>query len=227
MAIQWEYDASKHVYRNKATGRKLTQRQVIGIRDKFIEGRQQIVRGLAEQLANGEITQPAFEAAFRAATAESFAAQQMFGAGGINNLATLSDPAKALQAMLDKQIPFADVFMQDIAAGKLSPDEIANRAALYQGSSIEAYEKSNAADAGIDSLPYWPGDWGTECKAGCRCSWLIDTVFDGNDEVTIVTWETEHDGAVCPDCEQRGNDNQQREVARVPRTDGVTVGAAA
>jgi hypothetical protein len=219
MAVEWLYSLEKHQYVNAKTGRKLTPKQLTKIRDSFIKVREDSARALAERLASGEITQAAFEDAFRASVAETFAAQQALGAGGFENLAKLPGEVQQLETMLTKQIPFADQFMQDMKAGLLSNDEIAQRAALYQGSSVEAFEKANASDAGVGDLPYWPGDWGTVCKAGCRCSWEIETVFEGEDEVTYVTWQTEEDGAVCEDCQQRGNDNQHREVSRVPRTD--------
>lgn len=219
MASNWLYDATSHTFRNATTGRKLTPQQVVKIRDTFIQVREDAAKSLAERLASGEITQGEFSTALRAYTAETMAAQQALGAGGWESLSNLSDGAKQLQALLDKQVPFMDAFMKDIQSGNQSDDQIAQRAALYQGASVQAYEQANAADAGIDSLPYYPGDWSTECKAGCRCSWEIESSFDGNDEVTYATWQTEDDGAVCDDCQARGNEWQNKEISRAPRTD--------
>jgi hypothetical protein len=139
MASNWVYDATKHVFRNATTGRKLTPQQVVKIRDVFINDREQAAKALAERLASGEITQGEFSTALRGLTAETMAAQQALGAGGWESLSNLTQGGQQLQALLDHQVPFMQQFMADIEAGTQSADQIAQRAALYQGASVQAY----------------------------------------------------------------------------------------
>ena len=210
---EWEYVVSRHAYRNTRTGKWLTWAQMVAIRDTFIEARQEVVRGLAARYVAGEIGANEFARLFRSITAETHAALAIMGAGGAERFGQLPVAVRNLQGILADQMPYAEAFLREIAAGLLSDADIANRAALYQGAAVEAYEQANADDFEID-LPYMPGDGDTVCLSNCRCAWNVETVFEDDDEVTYATWVTENDGNVCDDCAERGREYDHREVRR-------------
>ena len=214
-AVQWAYDVARHVFVNTRTGKALTAREMVTIRDAFVASRQEYVRALVERYVAGALSQAELSAALRAATAETITALAVIGAGGVDRSGALGSAfLDVLESQLQRQVPFMDEFMAQVLADTVSPDQIANRAGMYQESAIQAYEQASAVDVGIN-LPYWPGDWQTECKAGCRCAWIIDTVYEGDDEVTYATWQTEEDGNVCDDCQARADDWQHVEVNRI------------
>jgi hypothetical protein len=217
MAAEWTYDPIAHVFRN-AVGKTLTAKQMVTIRDAFILSREEHVKAIVAQWDVGEITREVMINLFRQATAETITALSVIGAGGQQRAGQIADFERILSDALGKQMPFADRFVQEILSGALSADDIAARAAQYQSSAVETYEQASASDWGID-LPYWPADHLTTCFSNCRCAWLIDTVFEGDDQVTFATWATEGDDKVCEDCAARGQEWQHREVSRMPRTD--------
>jgi hypothetical protein len=227
MAINWIYDSSKHVFRNADTGRKLTPNQLIKVRDGFVAAQEDTAKGLVDRYAAGEMTQAELQSALSATTSETMTAMSVIGAGGVERVGQMgSEFTSLLQDMLDYQGGYFDQFMTDLANGIITNEEAAQRASLYQSAAINAYEQASAQEAGIsDALPYFAGDWGTPCASGCRCSWIIDTVFEGGDQVTYATWQTEEDGRVCDGCEQRAKEWPRTEIDRVvgaaPQIPGV------
>ena len=218
-AIEWVYDIGKHKYINAKTGRALTDKQVTAIRDGFVKAREAYVRGITNMYTSGEISLPTWTTLFEQATAETMTALHTLGAGGAENAALTGDALK-LQELLDAQLPYSRQFISEVEAGKLTDDQIAARAAQYQSAGIEAYEQAQANDWGIgEDMPYYPADGGTECGPGCRCSWVIEDEFDGDDQVTYITWETNADDKVCADCAARAAENQRKEISRTTRTD--------
>lgn len=216
MAVQWIYNATRHVFVNTRTGKELTHRQMVTIRDAFVDSRKAYVQAIVERYTSGAMTLAELNTALAATTSETITALSVIGAGGQQRAAQMGPTFRDIvQGILDEQVPFFGKFMQETQAGQLSDAELANRAGLYQDTAIQAYEQSNAAEAGIEDLPYWPADWGTECKAGCRCAWEFDTGYEGDDEVTYATWQTEEDDAVCDDCQARANAWQRKEIGRV------------
>lgn len=216
MPVKWIYNATRHVFINERTGKELTHRQMVTIRDAFVDSRKAYVQAIVEQYTSGAMTLAELNTALAATTSETITALSVIGAGGQQRAAQMGPTFRDIvQSILDKQVPFFGKFMAETANGSVSDAELANRAGLYQDAAIQAYEQSNAAEAGIEDLPYWPGDWGTECKAGCRCAWEFETVYEGDDEVTYATWQTEEDDAVCDDCQFRSNAWQRREIGRV------------
>lgn len=217
MADQWTYDTARHAYVSVATGEYMSWAESVAIRDQFILARQQLARDLVARYIAREITFRQFALAFNALTAETFTALSMFGAGGAERWAQLPGAQRALDRLLQAQIPYAEGFLQEIIAGTLTPEAIANRATLYQGAAVEAYETANADDWEIE-LPYYPAE-DTICQTNCRCAWNLETVFEDDDEVTYATWVTEGDDNVCDTCAERGAEWQRVEMKRTTKTD--------
>lgn len=98
-----------------------------------------------------------------------------------------------LERRLREQDKYLTAFTADIAAGRLSPAQIAARADLYAGATRATYSETRWANA---NLPAHPGDGSSECLINCNCSWVLRD--DG------YHWElgtAEH----CPTCEARAS----------------------
>lgn len=102
----------------------------------------------------------------REALRDTYSAAYMAGRGGRNAM-TPSDWGK-LGAMLKEQYKFLNDFAAEVAAGQLSEQQIAARAALYFNSATQATERGRSAARGL-TLPAYPGDGSTECRSNCKC----------------------------------------------------------
>lgn len=171
MASQrWAYDPKTKRYRDLDTGKYLSRSTVIKLRDEFVQRSREAIAGLAGKLADKSLTVQAWEKQMRAAVKDATAAQYMFGRGGQNAMAA-ADWGRVGRMTRDGYT-YLRAFAQDIADGKLSEAQIAARAALYLSSTTNAYERGRAAAFAI-SLPVYPCDGGTQCKANCKCNWEI------------------------------------------------------
>jgi hypothetical protein len=203
VAVRWEYDEERHRYLRD--GRVVPIRELVRTRDQFAAARQAMLRALGEQLAAGTITLAMWEAEFRAIVAETMTALHLFGAGGEAML--IKKPIHVLRLIqaLDRQMPFAKSFVDDIIVGTTSLDAVAARSELYVGAGIMAYEQARSDEWGV-TLPFYPADHGTPCQSNCRCNWTITTAVDevSGRDVTMAYWQTEGDGKVCDGCRRRG-----------------------
>lgn len=219
----WVYDVTSHTFRNARTGKVMTAADMVTVRDAFLEARRQAAFQVVQQYIDRLITYQQFAQAFRALTAETHAALAILGAGGSARFAQLPTATRSLYDALRMQAVYADQFLADVLAGTMTPDEMKNRAGMYQESAVTTYEETSADDWSLD-LPYFPGDGDTQCMMRCRCSWSIENVFEGDYAVTYATWVTERDGNVCEDCAARGNEWDRVEVRRRGMTADERVG---
>ena len=203
--MNWTYDPRLHRFRD-ARGNLVSMRDLITTRDRFVAAREAMAQALGESFASGAISLDDFEAQFRALTAETITAMQMFGAGGEAMLRQKPVHIARLVELLTRQIPYADAFLSELRAGEVSPEAAGARAAMYQAAGINAYEVAQSDDWGI-SLPYYPADGDTECHSNCRCSWEITTNWDEAQQrdVTYARWQTEGDDKVCDGCQGRAD----------------------
>jgi hypothetical protein len=83
---------------------------------------------------------------------------------------------ETLKASITDQLKFLEGFADEIAAGELTPAEIAARAQIYAGGPRTSFWMGVAGDM---PLPAQPGQ-DTECQSNCRCSWSITDLGEGN-----------------------------------------------
>ena len=206
MAAEWKYDPITHVYIDP-NGRRVTPRQLVSARDRFAAARQAMLHALGLQLAAGSITVEQWEGEFKRLVAETITALHLFGAGGEAMVRARSIHIDRLVQALDRQLPFATQFIDQVRSGELSGDAIAARSELYVGAGVSAYEQARADDWGVE-LPYYPADHGTPCESNCRCSWIIETAWNEQEQrdVTTARWQTEGDGKVCDGCMTRARE---------------------
>lgn len=193
--MPWTYDVSKRQYISPG-GKPLSHTSTVQLRNAFAKARGEIAKDIAKRFLSGELTRGTFAVEFEKFIGDTITGAFLFGRGGIN--AALKEDATKIMAEINRQMGFGTEFLSEIDAGKLSEAEIEDRIAKYADASVKAFEEGVAASHGLD-LPGFPGDWLTQCRAGCRCAWqIIDT-----GDTWECTWIAQSDGAVCDDCAGR------------------------
>ena len=64
---------------------------------------------------------------------------------------------------------------------KLHEAQIANRSQMYMDSSREAFERGKMRAHGVLELPEYPGGGSTPCLTRCRCEWIYEEVYEGDE----------------------------------------------
>lgn len=197
----WSWDRPSGRYRNTASGRYLSHRDVVTLRDRFTDARRQGTRDLfSRYLPPNAATDPmGWNIGVRylrekgwQEVQRSMIAQYTFGRGGKN--AMTGDDRVTLQRMLRNQKTYWDGFMGEALGGRLTRDAAANRATLYDDASTTFYETGREQAFGI-TLPGMPGDGQTPCLVKCRCSWSLVR----RKKWTDATWKT-NAGDICSGC---------------------------
>lgn len=189
----WVYDNTSHRYRNTATGKYIGQKQMTELRDQFVEAKRESVQILAAELANGTKSIQEFELAFRREIKTVFLDQYVLGKGGRGNM-TQSDFG-TVGYLVKQQYQYAHDFALDIASGKLSQAQIAQRAGLYMDSSTQSFERGKGASYGL-TLPEHPGDGNAQCKSRCKCRWEIKET----DDAWECSWRLNSAAEHCSSC---------------------------
>lgn len=192
-ASPWTWDQNNKRYRSTETGRYVGPRQMTELRDEFIQAKSDVAQSLANDLANGKASLQEMEVAFRREIKTVFVDQYVMAKGGRNAM-TQADWG-AVGQMVREQYAFAHDFARDIADGKLSEAQIANRVQSYFNSSTQAFERGHTASYGVPTLPEYPADGSQTCRSNCRCSWGIEET----DDAWNCTWMTSA-GESCPTC---------------------------
>lgn len=197
---EWVYDAAIHRYRDPFTGRFLSEARVLALREDWGSVIREDVAGLVADLADSVITLPEFERRFQRKIKTLHAAAFMLGKGGRNNMGV--DDWEQVGAVCLEQFGYLRGFVEDIAAGLVSPEQMGYRAGLYVGASVQSLERGKASTYDGLRLPRYPGDGRTACLTNCRCSLRIVEMLDR----WHVYWQTRADGNVCADCPSLGRD---------------------
>lgn len=195
----WEWDQPSKRYRNRDTGRYMGSRQMLPLRDEFIDAQKGAVSDLVDRLADGEITTNRFVEEMRGLIKTSFIDEYALAHGGRHNLT--SRDFGIVGQMCRGQYGYLNAFAEQINAGELSPAQIRARGRLYIEAASQAYERAAAEVRGIrgpHGLPAYPGDGSTVCRTNCKCTWeFAETETDWE-----CTW-TLHPAEHCADCLER------------------------
>lgn len=228
----WTYDNTSRRYRNTTTGQYIGQRQMTELRDQFAAAKREGTQALAADLASGAKSVQEFDVAFRREIKTAYIDQYVLGKGGRGNM-TQADWGRVGQ-MVREQYIFARDFARDIADGKLSEAQIAQRASLYFDSSTQAFERGRAASHGDLQLPEYPADGSQQCRSRCKCRWDIKET----DDAWECTWRLNAAAEHCESCRDnaakwqplvvlkagRGRDDLERILAGISMNGGVTHG---
>jgi hypothetical protein len=192
----WEWDGKR--YHDTSTGRFVGPKDFVRLRDEYIDLQQYQVSNISEMVADGSITREEFIGRMRESIRSTYVNEYALGRGGTAQVSReewlqVARDCKAQYRYLNR---FADQIEAARAAGHpMSPEYIANRAKMYIDSATKEYERSRAKDAGVPSLPAYPGDGQTVCTVNCRCHWHIEETETGWD-CTWMLGQAEH----CTDC---------------------------
>lgn len=187
------YDTSASRWRASATGRFVSHKQVVSARDEIVRASMQYTDNLAAQLASGNISLQRWVIDMRQQLKQTYINEYMLARGGTSAM-TQSDWGR-IGHMLRDQYKYLDRLAADIAAGKLSPKQVAVRARMYIDSAVQAHEQGKAAARGL-ILPAYPGDGQTQCLTNCKCHWEIVE----QEVLWECFWRLEAQAEHCPDC---------------------------
>jgi len=192
----WFWDGKR--YHDTSTGRYVGPKDLIRLRDEYIDLQQYRVSNIAEAYADGGMSRDEFIASMRESIRSTYVNEYSLGRGGTAQVTReewlqVGRDCKAQYRYLNR---FADQVEAARASGKpMSAEYIANRAKMYIDSGTKPYEMARAKAAGVPSLPAYPGDGKTVCTVNCRCHWEIKDTETGWD-CTWVLGQAEH----CTDC---------------------------
>lgn len=196
----WTYDAKLHRYRNTKSGRIVTEKRAVTLRNDFISARADQLRGLTRELFAGGRSLASWELAARTHIAETWTAAYALGRGGVNAM-TPADHAH-LAGRIAEQHDYLAGFSRALAAGDVSEKQAVARSALYAGAAVRGHQEGRSAGHDGLELPAQPCDGSTQCLVNCRCYWTIaETTREWR-----VTWVATDDGKTCDDCLKRADE---------------------
>lgn len=202
---EWQFDSRARRFREVSTGRFLSSKVAVDLRDGFQERRRADVDALTRRLAEKEISVQAWEAEMTQALRQLFNAQWAYGRGGLNAM-TPADWDRAAE-LVEAQRVYLRAFAEDIASGRLSEAQINARARLYYGASRGAYERGRASAFNV-RLPVHPGE-NSPCGANCACHWSLRDAG----ETIEATWKRTASES-CSVCKQRARDYAPLVIAK-------------
>lgn len=196
--LGWRWDDRAKRYR-APNGRFIAAPKLVEIRDTFTGKLSERAGDLARALTDGDMSLGRWHEAMRDLVKHAYYDQYALARGGRGKM-TPADRGR-VGALVKQQYGYLRAFAEDIAAGKLTPAQIAARAKLYMAGGTQAYERSMAHDHGLldgYELPAYPGDGSTVCKVNCKCHWEIKE-YKNRWEAWWRLGAAEH----CPDCVER------------------------
>lgn len=199
MADSYTYDPIKRAYFGK-DGRPISIEVIRALRDSWADIQADVMRGFANNVADGTWTMVEFEAATRVWLGETVAAGYQLGKGGGGMMTP--DDAFELSRLISEEARRMEILIADKQGDLISDAQFGARAEAHAGAAVQAFEKGQEQAAGGLDLPAYPADGSTSCWWNCRCAWSIEE-FDDRWE---ATWVTEGDERVCPECQQRGEE---------------------
>lgn len=199
MTTEWEWHAKSRRYKNTTTGRFLSTKTVLGLRDQFVDARNAVIKSTSERLANETLAGSAWYATMKKEIANLTWGEFAFGRGGMGALTT--DDHEQVNRMIAAQYDYLDRFATDIADGTVSGAGIVARAQLYGRAATAAYHQGETSSWDIE-LPQHPGDGQTQCHTNCRCHLEIKEGSGAVEVRWIVDTFAEH----CDDCVQLGRE---------------------
>lgn len=198
--MAWSYDKSSNRYRNDATGRYMSNAQMLSVRDAFIDKQKTAVRQLANDLAERRITVQEWTVKMRSVIKTTILDEYLLGIGG-RNMATSRDYGR-VGALVKDQYAFLNNFANDILNNaSMTEDQIGARSEMYVSSGTESFEIARVKSYSQDlDLPQYPGDGQTVCLTNCKCHWRIED----NEDSFVCNWIV-YSKEPCGDCEDAGS----------------------
>lgn len=193
----WSWDPATRRYREEDTGRSYGERELRGLRERFLRqvtDRTLVVTG---QLANRQISLEDWELEMRRVVKDAFGTAYMLSRGGRNAM-TQGDWGRVGQ-MVGRQYRYLNQYAREIDGETVTRNKALSRAQLYVQAAMQSYQRGQLATYGdMPRLPRVPGDGTTTCLVNCRCELMIEPTDDGWN----VTWQDLGDERECRDCRE-------------------------
>jgi len=193
MPSPWQWDDRAKRYRNTESGRFITQRAAIKLRDAYTAGKVADADRVSRQFLNRKINLQEWTLEMRRQIKDAYVNQYMLARGGRHNM-TQADWGR-VGGMIRGQYRYLNDFARDIDAQKLSEAQVRARARMYINGSTRAFERAKSDSLGLPDLGQYPGDGQTICRTNCQCHLEYEET-ETEWRVTWVLGEAEH----CPDC---------------------------
>jgi hypothetical protein len=194
MPSPWVWDDRSKRYRNTESGRFISQRTAIKLRDAYTAGKVADADRLSRRLVNRQVSVQEWTLEMRRQIKDAYVNQYMLARGGRNNM-TQEDWGR-VGGLIHGQYHYLNGFARDIDQGKLSEGQIRTRSRMYINGSTRAFERAKSDSLGVPVLDQYPGDGRTVCRTNCQCH-LDYKELEDHWEITWVLGEAEH----CPDCQ--------------------------
>lgn len=190
---QYNYDNRAFRWRDSVSGQFVANSAVNAEMFAHADATHSTLQRLTQSLYDGNINVAQWQVAVASELKDAHLAQAIFAAGGRANM-TQVEWGRVGQT-LREQYTFLNGFAADIASGRQSLAQALNRVKMYGNATVQSYwseyaERStgliywrlsaaehcptcltNAAGSPYtrQSLPSYPADGNTQCKANCRC----------------------------------------------------------
>jgi hypothetical protein len=196
MRWPWQRDGGHHRPEPLAFAQRRPRRVVA--RDRVADQGAAELEELTRRYTRGELGWEEWLQRFWEVVARTHTAQWLLAQGGTPRM---DEPEIArLEQLLERQLVYLRRLADEAAGGTVSAEELIARGQLYAATSVATYERALADTTGID-LPVYPADFGTPCRANCRCHWQITELPDRWE----AYWITQDDERVCAGCAARAN----------------------
>lgn len=172
------------------------------------------MRRLAQDLIDGRIDVATWKSRMTDAIRQMWAFQAMAAVDGDKSRILPEDWTRIEQGV-SRQLDYLDGFVDAIKEAQGRGADIyfvANRAALYGGSSQSAFWDQAAADMECE-FPARPGDGTSECLGHCKCHWHTECNDKGELVGTWMLGEADH----CATCVQRAEEWKKLPLKGRPR----------
>jgi hypothetical protein len=144
--MPYQFDSQSHRYRDTETGRFVKVADVTRLIDTEVSRLEVRLKGHARLLAQGKIDIAEFQTRMALSLKESHLRNAAVGAGGTKQL-TPTHYGK-VGAQLKKQYKYLHGFGQDLASGKLTPEQVFSRAGSYAKSAKTSFFESEFTSRG-------------------------------------------------------------------------------
>lgn len=144
--MQYQFDPNSHRYRDIKTGRYVRQVDVMRVVDEEVNRLEVRLKGHARLLAQGKIDVAEFQTRMAQSLKESHLRNASLGAGGVKALTPVH--YGKVGAQLKKQYGFLNGFGQDLADGKLPPEQAIRRAGSYAKSAKTSFFEAEFTSRG-------------------------------------------------------------------------------
>lgn len=194
---RWTWDDGTRRFRDGNTGRFVSEKRIVDLRDQYTDARSAFVQRATDRLTNQGMSLPDWERLMREETKDAYINQYMLGRGG-RNVMTQRDWGIVGRALRD-QYGYLDRLATQIASGEITPGQARARARMYIEGSVQMFETAKVEGRGIPRLNQVPGDGKTQCLSNCRCHQEFTQEADGT---WLVTWILDPAAEHCEDCER-------------------------